>query len=193
MAKPSKPKPSAPKTGAVRSAAERYSWAANRTLFESAEDARFTTAESGDHASFEFNGQPYASMTLAGAELELCIKPPRALDGFRGVLPFYQRDERNWLRIRRPAIRDPRPWLEADLGSLVGSVQAELRADADADLLHSIESFGGPFLVMPSDLRARWWGAKEDAKGYQAICAGPDPAHIKEAAGAPALVLAVPD
>jgi hypothetical protein len=127
-------------------------------------------------------------MRLDGEDLEVDFRAPRELEEFEGVLRYYQRlkEPAGWLRIRRPATRDPRPWLEADFGSMLGTTTRELRLAADEGTFRSIVSAGGPYIVMSGLRRSEWWGEYKKLKG-------PDEGYVVDAAGGPALILGSPD
>jgi hypothetical protein len=94
---------------------------------------------------------------------------------------------------KKPIAAKKKP-IAAKKKPVVAAKMREPTRAKDANEFHSIQSAGGPYLVMPSDLRAEWWGFDEDRESYERVSRGPDPAHMKEdVAGARALVVASPD
>jgi hypothetical protein len=177
-----------------RSAAAGYAWRSTLNMGVDLDDARFTTVEEGDAATFLFSGEPYAQVRLDGDQLEVDVRSPQELGPFEKVLRHYQRlsAPAGWLRLRCPATRDPRPWLDADFGGLLGAVMRDVSRAADAGKLRSVLSAGGPYVVMGSSQRVRWWGATEGKAAYEAL-RGPDEGYVVDAAGGKALVLGTPD
>src|SRR5262249_16012982 len=111
------------------SAAAAYAWESKLTMGVHLDDPRYTVAEDDSVATFRFAGAPYLRMRLDGEDLEVDFRAPRELEELEGALRYYQRlkEPAGWLRIRRPATQDPRPWLEADFGAMLGTTARELR------------------------------------------------------------------
>lgn len=79
--------------------------------------------------TYSERGDAFATLAIAGKELVLCFAAPKNWDELSKVERFYQPlvDKRGWLEYRRPATRDPKPDLEADVGSILGRAAFERR------------------------------------------------------------------
>jgi hypothetical protein len=129
-------------------------------------------------------GREVAVLALAGEELITDFEPPRALDEYAGVMHFYAAcpGRPGWLRFRRPATRDPRPSLEANLGSMLGRAAYERHPPARFRGLATTSRY----VCLELSRVPRWGGdayAPEfpaEAALYQRVLAGPDTASLLE-------------
>jgi hypothetical protein len=73
--------------------------------------------------------QDVATMRLSGDVLIVQFIAPRESDALARAKRFYKavKGKPGWLEFRRPATRDPRPALDADLGAVVGQAVFERR------------------------------------------------------------------
>jgi len=107
--------------------------------------------------------QDVAAMTMIGEELVIELVPPRDLRQFDKVKKFYtwSSERSGWLRYTRPATRDPKPDLAADLGSMLGAASWDRNKPP---AFHPLASAGGPWICLPSSAVASW-GGKIDKDG----------------------------
>jgi hypothetical protein len=78
---------------------------------------------------YAHRGKDFATLALDGKTLILRFVAPKQTDDLARVARFYGPvpGRAGWLEYRRPAARDPRPDLEADVGSVLGQATFERR------------------------------------------------------------------
>jgi hypothetical protein len=74
-------------------------------------------------------GEDVATMRISGDTLITQFSAPVKSEAFAAVQRFYRSvpGKPGWLEYRRPATRDPRPGLDADLGLILGGAKFERR------------------------------------------------------------------
>jgi hypothetical protein len=194
---PDKPMIPAPAEGKRLTPAQ-YCWASNDTMLASRAEAR----DEGGWRIYREKGADVAAMTMLGEDLVLDFAPPRAMDEFAEVKRFYgsSPERKGWLRFRRPATHDPRPDLEAHLGSMLGTAYRERNMPP---AFHSLTSAGGPYICLPLSKVATWGGFidkggraefPDEYATYQRVMKCPDHGAIFALAdGTPSIVLGTPD
>lgn len=114
------------------------------------------------------DGEDYATLRVDDAVVVLTFVAPIETEHdprfYRAV-----RGKPEWLEFRRPATRDPRPDLEADVGALLGAAAYERRTKG---VWQHRTSASGAYLALPMRRVPRWPGgkrAKQVASGGDAI------------------------
>jgi hypothetical protein len=151
---------------------------------------------------FAEKGADVAAMTMMGDELVVEFVPPRACEELDAKKRFYRdsRDREGWLQYRRPATRDPRPDLEANLGSIIGSASWERNKPP---AFHALHSAGGPYVCLPVGRVVTWGGfieeggkkefPKEHAMYQRVMKCGDGGELLALEGGVSAIVLGTPD
>lgn len=111
-----------------------------------------TVRETAAGVEFWYGDTPYATLATTPDRLVVAFLAPRGT-ALSTRAKFYPVAERaGWVRVELPVSRDPRPWLEADIGATVGQTIWELKQGGD----RPITSAGGPYVVVPASEVAFW-------------------------------------
>jgi len=99
--------------------------AARTTLGDGDEDV--TVEEADGVAEFACRGVPYATLRVEDNEVVVTLRKPLTPAELEPKLKLYRKAARSgWLEWRTSVSRDPKPWLEADVGSMIGQTQYEI-------------------------------------------------------------------
>jgi hypothetical protein len=188
-------KPAAPAAPRRVTPAE-VAWASLDTMLQMSSD---THRDEVAGRVYEQRGKEIAVLRRAGSQLVLDFEAPQAMAEFERVRPLYEAvpGRTGWLRFRQPATNDPRPGLEADLGTMLGAADAERNP---LPAFRSIVSGGGPYVCMHLSDVGSWSGVcdkdefPEGAALYEEALRGPDTASLLALPGGRwCLVLGTPD
>lgn len=105
----------------------RYVIADTRVTLGGGDDG-VTEHEEDGVSKLAFHGVPYATYRVDGNDLVVTVKKPQALGELASKLGHYDEQPGGWLRWRTPVSRDPRPWLDADVGTMTGRAMREILA-----------------------------------------------------------------
>jgi hypothetical protein len=114
---------------AVPAATLKYVTASARLNLGEGLHAGVTVREEAGALHFAYEGVDYASLRFDGGDLEIRFRKPSVLDDWERRKAHFREDRTRsgWLIWRTPIKRDPRPWLDAGIGSTIGRTVLELK------------------------------------------------------------------